>query len=136
MIVSPVFGAQSATWLNSPTTQRACTRRSLSCVLVFSGSGRKEHPIFVTPVLVFVIILSVGLPVGVSARQLRDVFSLILELIRANGWNADSQLVQDIFNRVLLALCFRDGSPKENSASRQRRSNRERIEPQGRPGEG
>ena len=115
MILSPVFDAQSATWLNSPTTQRACTWRSLSCVLVFSGSGWKYLPIFVIPVLVFVTILSVVFPLGISARQSRDVFSLILQFMRANGSNVDSQLVQDLFNRVLLALCFRDGSPKEYS---------------------
>jgi hypothetical protein len=116
MIVSPVFDAQSAIWFNSPPTQRACTWRSLSCALVFSGSGRKSLPIFVIPVLVFVTILSVVFPVGIAARQLRDVFSLILEFMRTNGWNVDSQLVQDFFNRLLLALCFGDSSPKENSA--------------------
>jgi hypothetical protein len=84
-------------------------------MLVFSGSARKEFPIVIAPVLIIVIILSVFCPVGVSARQLRDVFSLILQLMRANGCNVDSQLVQDFFNRVLLAFCFRDGSPKENS---------------------
>jgi hypothetical protein len=110
MIMSPVFDTQSAIWLNSPATQGASTWRSLSCTLVFSGSGRKEHP-----VLVFVIILPDFSPVGIFARQLSDVFSLILECMRANGCNVDSQLVQDFFNRVLLAFCFRDGSPKENS---------------------
>ena len=113
--MSPVFDTQSAIWLNSPATQGASTWRSLSCTLVFSGSGGKEHPILVIPFLVFVIILSDFSPVGIFARQLRDVFSLILECMRANGCNVDSQLVQDSFNRVLLAFCFRDWLPKENT---------------------
>jgi hypothetical protein len=46
---------------------------------------------------------------------LRYMFSLIYEFMRANGRDVCSQLAQDFFNRVLLALCFRDGSPKEYS---------------------
>jgi len=116
MILSPVFDAQSAVRVNSASTQGGYTWRSLSCVLVFSGSGRKYLPIFITPVLIFVIILFVALPVGVTARQLRYIFSLIYEFMRANGRDVCFQLAQDFFNRVLLALCFRDDSPKEYSA--------------------
>jgi hypothetical protein len=110
-----VFDAQSAIRLNSASTQWACTWHSLSCVLVFSGSGRKYLPIFIAPVLIFVIILFVVLQVGVTTRQLRYIFSLTYEFMRANGRDVCSQLAQDFFNRVLLALCFRDGSSKEDS---------------------
>src|SRR6266436_3331259 len=116
MILSPVFDVQSAVRLNSASTQGACTWRLLSCVLVFSGSGGKYLPIFIAPVLIFVILLLVALPVGVSARQLRYMLSLIYEFMRANGRDVCSQLAQDFFHRVFLALCFRDGSPKEDSA--------------------
>src|SRR5437588_10147228 len=116
MILSPVFDAQSAVRLNSASTQGAYTWRLLSCALVLSGSGRKYLPIFITPVLIFVIILFVALPVGVTARQLRHIFSLVYKLMRANSRDVCSQLVQDFFNWVLLALSFCDGSPKEYSA--------------------
>src|SRR2546429_3536564 len=100
MILSPVFDAQSAVRLNSASTQGAYTWRLLSCALVLSGSGRKYLPIFITPDLF------VALPVGVTARQLRYIFSLVYKLMRANSRDVCSQLVQDFFNRVLLALSF------------------------------
>src|SRR5260370_2290139 len=98
-MLSPVFDAQSAVRLNSAFTQGAYTWRSLSCVLVFSGSGRKYLPIFIAPFLIFVSILFVALPLGVSARQLRYMFSLIYEFLRPTDRDVSSHLPQDVSPR-------------------------------------